>query len=205
MWNRPLAISILPAVTLADWFCNSSTNAWGAFQRMFQFSIKQTLLVDLETISCFISVLLCQISTQKHQWGPEDHPHSEVDKSERGKEDILSVSGEAEQNAYMRVQQVSKDTDLLMWWKQQRQEFPCALRSRNDINLDMLIWLSESSLSGLFSEVSLIRDNQRRETVWLSKGLIIKPWKPWLSLIIKVFTTSLPIFQFSRRFTGPRT
>jgi hypothetical protein len=30
----------------------------------------------------------------------------------------------------------------------------------------MLIWLSESSLSGLFSEVSLIRDNQGRETVW---------------------------------------
>jgi hypothetical protein len=36
---------------------------------------------------------------------------------------------------------------------------------RNDINLDMLIGLSESSLSGLFSEVSLIRDNQGRETV----------------------------------------
>ena len=40
------------------------------------------------------------------------------------------------------------------------------LYPRNDINLDMLIWLSESSLSGLFSEVSLIRDNQGRETVW---------------------------------------
>jgi hypothetical protein len=55
--------------------------------------------------------------------------------------------------------------------------------ARNDINLDMLIWLSESSLS-------LIRDNQGRETVWLSKGqarhqkldyqseslLSVKPW-----------------------------
>jgi hypothetical protein len=69
----------------------------------------------------------------------------------------------------------------------------------------MLIGLSESSLSGLFSEVSLIRDNQGRETVWLSKDFIIKSWKAWLSLIIKVFTTSLPSFQFSRRFTGPST
>jgi hypothetical protein len=32
--------------------------------------------------------------------------------------------------------------------------------SRNDINLEMLIWLSESILSDLFFEVSLIRDNQ---------------------------------------------
>jgi hypothetical protein len=56
------------------------------------------------------------------------------------------------------VQQVAKDTDPLMWWKQ----------SRHDINRDMLIWLSESSLAGWFSEVSLIRDNQGRETVWLS-------------------------------------
>ncbi len=40
---------------------------------------------------------------------------------------------------------------------------------RQHINLDMMIWLSESSLSSWFSEVSLIRDNQGRETVWLSK------------------------------------
>ena len=44
--------------------------------------------------------------------------------------------------------------------------------SRNDINLDMLIWLSESSLSDLFSEVSLIRDNQVRE--FKENSLIIK-------------------------------
>jgi hypothetical protein len=63
-----------------------------------------------------------------------------------------------------------------------------------------------------FSEVSLIRDNQGRETVWLSKGLIIKSWKVWFSLIMKsliltdkVFTKYLPSFQFSRRFTGPNT
>ncbi len=44
--------------------------------------------------------------------------------------------------------------------------------SRNDIKLDMLIWLSESSLSGLFSEVSLIRDNHGRE--FKGNSLIIK-------------------------------
>ena len=66
--------------------------------------------------------------------------------------------------------------------------------SRTHINLDMLIWFSESCLSGWFSEVSLIRDNQGMETVWLSKGLIIKEWKAWLSLIIKLSTTSLPTF-----------
>jgi hypothetical protein len=38
----------------------------------------------------------------------------------------------------------------------------------------MLIWLSESRISDWFSEVSLIRDNQGKRTVWLSKGLIIK-------------------------------
>ena len=36
----------------------------------------------------------------------------------------------------------------------------------------MLIWLSESSLSGLFSEVSLIRDHQVRELK--GNSLIIK-------------------------------
>ncbi len=36
----------------------------------------------------------------------------------------------------------------------------------------MLIWLSESSLSGLFSEVSLIRDNQVKE--FKGNSLIIK-------------------------------
>ncbi len=49
--------------------------------------------------------------------------------------------------------------------------------TRHDINLDMLISLSESSLADWFSEVSPIRDNEGRGTVWLSTGLIIKPWK----------------------------
>jgi hypothetical protein len=92
-------------------------------------------------------------------------------------------------------------TECSYWWYKARLTcFPnqphsqSLIETRYDINLDMLIWLSESSLWGWFSEISLIRDNQGRETVWLSKGLIIKPWKVWLSLIIKVFTTSLPSF-----------
>ncbi len=71
--------------------------------------------------------------------------------------------------------------------------------TRNDINLDILIWLSESSLSGFFSEVSLIRDNQVRE--FKGNSLIIKGMdnQAMKSLIIKLdnqvfFTTSLPTF-----------
>jgi hypothetical protein len=38
--------------------------------------------------------------------------------------DPSSVNGETELNSYMRIQQVAKDTDPLMWWKQHQQEFP---------------------------------------------------------------------------------
>ena len=38
--------------------------------------------------------------------------------------DPSSVNGDTELNAYMRVQQVAKDTDPLMGWKQHQQEFP---------------------------------------------------------------------------------
>jgi hypothetical protein len=38
--------------------------------------------------------------------------------------DPSSVNGETELNAYMRMQQVTKDTDPLMWCKQHQQEFP---------------------------------------------------------------------------------
>jgi hypothetical protein len=37
--------------------------------------------------------------------------------------DPSSVSGETELNAYIWVQQVSNDTDPLMWWKYHQQEF----------------------------------------------------------------------------------
>ena len=47
---------------------------------------------------------------------------------------------------------------------------PWQLTERVSIKVDLLIWISESSLLGWFSEVSLIRDNQGRETVWLSRA-----------------------------------
>ena len=37
--------------------------------------------------------------------------------------DPYSVTGEAELNYYMRVQQLSNDADPLRWWKQHQQEF----------------------------------------------------------------------------------
>ena len=42
--------------------------------------------------------------------------------------DPSSVSGEAELNACMRVQQVLNDKDPLMWWKQHQQEFPSVFK-----------------------------------------------------------------------------
>ncbi len=44
-----------------------------------------------------------------------------------------SVSGKAELHAYMRVQQVSKDTCPLMWWKQQLHKYTlkaCVIKSQ---------------------------------------------------------------------------
>ena len=38
--------------------------------------------------------------------------------------DVASVEGDGQLQAYMQVQQVSNDTDPLMWWKQHQQEFP---------------------------------------------------------------------------------
>ncbi len=63
---------------------------------------------------------------------------------------------------------VSTIKTLMSSWKADSTEW----RTRNDIKLDMLIWLSESILSGLFSEVSLILDNQVRE--FKGNSLIIK-------------------------------
>jgi hypothetical protein len=38
--------------------------------------------------------------------------------------DVASVEGGFQFQAYMKVKQVSNDTDPLMWWKQHQQEFP---------------------------------------------------------------------------------
>ncbi len=42
--------------------------------------------------------------------------------------DVASVGGEAQLQTYMQVQQVTNDTDPLMWWKQHQQEFPDSVR-----------------------------------------------------------------------------
>ncbi len=38
--------------------------------------------------------------------------------------DVSSLEGEPQLQAYMQVQQVPKDTDPLMWWKEHQQQFP---------------------------------------------------------------------------------
>jgi hypothetical protein len=42
--------------------------------------------------------------------------------------DPSSVNGKTELNAYMRVYQVTNDTDSLMWWKYHQQEFTRLVR-----------------------------------------------------------------------------
>ena len=42
--------------------------------------------------------------------------------------DVSSVEGEDQLQTYMQVQQVSNDTDPLMWWKYHHQEFPDLVR-----------------------------------------------------------------------------
>ena len=42
--------------------------------------------------------------------------------------DVVSVEGETHLQSYMQVQQVTNDTDPLMWWKYHHQEFPDLVR-----------------------------------------------------------------------------
>jgi hypothetical protein len=51
--------------------------------------------------------------------------------------DPSSVNGETELNAYMRVQEVSNDTNPLMWWKKNQQEFPRLVRMTTNL---CVIW-----------------------------------------------------------------
>jgi hypothetical protein len=46
--------------------------------------------------------------------------------------DVASVEGEAQLQTYIQVQQVSNDTDPLMWWKKYQQEFPDLSRMTTD-------------------------------------------------------------------------
>ncbi len=71
--------------------------------------------------------------------------------------DPSSVSGETELNACMRVQQVSIDTDPLMWWKQHQREFPrltCITRQYLDVPV------SSASPERFFSSVGLVKSRR---------------------------------------------
>jgi hypothetical protein len=70
--------------------------------------------------------------------------------------DPSSVNGETELNAYMRVQQVAKDTDPLMWWKQHQQEFPRLARMTRQY---LAVPASSSSPERLFSSVGLVKSD----------------------------------------------
>ena len=70
--------------------------------------------------------------------------------------DPSSVNGETELNAYMRVQQVTKDTDPLMWWKQHQQEFPRLARMTRQY---LTVTASSSSPERLFSSVGFVKSD----------------------------------------------
>jgi hypothetical protein len=72
--------------------------------------------------------------------------------------DPSSVSGQTELNAYMRVQQVSTDTDPLMWWKQHQQEFPRLTRITRQY---LAVPVSSASPERFFSSVVLVKSDLR--------------------------------------------
>ena len=68
---------------------------------------------------------------------------------------------ETELNAYMRVarvQQVPLDTDSLMWWKQQVQEFPRLVRMTRQY---LAVPATSESPERLFSSVGLVKSDLR--------------------------------------------
>ena len=72
--------------------------------------------------------------------------------------DPSSVNGETEVNAYMRVQQVTNDTDPLMWWKEHQQEFPRLSRMPRQY---LSVPASSVSPERLFSSVGLVKSDLR--------------------------------------------
>ena len=72
--------------------------------------------------------------------------------------DPSSVNGETELNSYMRVYQVSNDTDPLMWWKQHQQEFPRLARMARQY---LAVPASSASPERLFSSVGLVKSDLR--------------------------------------------
>ncbi len=65
---------------------------------------------------------------------------------------------ESELNAYTRVQEVSLDTDPLMWWKQHVQEFPRLARMARQC---LVVAATSASPDRLFSSVGLVKSDLR--------------------------------------------
>jgi hypothetical protein len=73
--------------------------------------------------------------------------------------DPSSLEGEAQLQDYMQVQQVSNDTDSLMWWKQHQQEFPdFTQRARQYLKVPA----TSASPERFFSRVGLEQTDLRR-------------------------------------------
>jgi hypothetical protein len=70
--------------------------------------------------------------------------------------DPSSVNGETELNTYMRVQQVTKDIDPLVWWKQNQQEFPHLVRMTRQY---LVVSDRSSSPERLFASVGLVKSD----------------------------------------------
>jgi hypothetical protein len=58
----------------------------------------------------------------------------------------------------MRVQQVAKDTDPLMWWKQHQKEFPRLVHMTRQY---LTVLVNSSSPERLFSSVGLVKSDWR--------------------------------------------
>ena len=68
--------------------------------------------------------------------------------------DPSSLEGEVQLKSYMKVQQVSNDTDPLMWWKQHQQEFPDLVRMTRQY---LAVPATSESPVRFFSRVGLVK------------------------------------------------
>jgi hypothetical protein len=74
--------------------------------------------------------------------------------------DVDVDSVETELNAYTKVQQVTLDTDPLMWWKQHVQEFPRLVRMVSP-SQHLAVPATSAFPERLFSSVGLVKSDLR--------------------------------------------
>ena len=72
--------------------------------------------------------------------------------------DVSSVEGETQLQVYIQVQQVSNDTDPLMWWNQYQQEFPDLVRMARQY---LTVPATSASPERFFSRVGLVQTDLR--------------------------------------------